>query len=53
MNTLLWLLMIASQIMWIVIIFGGLKNAPQWLKICIGIGECLMLVAVFGLAMDK
>lgn len=53
MTTLLWLAMIAGQILAIVKFFGGLKDSPKWLDITIGIMLVFMLISMFGLAMDS
>lgn len=53
MYEVLWLAMIFWQIAWAVIVFGWRKKCPKWLRIIIGVGQCFMMLAVFGLTMDK
>lgn len=53
MDTLIGLAMIASQVIAIVKSFGGMKNTPKWLDISVGIGLVIMLLAIFGFAMNE
>lgn len=47
---ILWLIIIAGDIMGIIKVFGWWKNRPKWLNIVVWICVCLVLVAVFGMA---
>lgn len=53
METVLWLVIIFSQISGSVIVFGWWKKCPKWLRICIGIWQCFMILSLIGLSMDK